>query len=189
MIRQHGLSETWEELARGIERDFSHPAARPAGHDAGAGGAARRPGEGRHSQGHCHQQRTEAGRRVPGAVGPGAAVPFILTAEDMSHGKPNPEIYLTAARRLDVPPERMLVLEDSENGCRAAAAAGAFAVAVPGDHSRRHDFSFAALVIDSLADPRLYAALGLQLLALLSRLWHGRHSRGGTTHAGHASSS
>ena len=49
----------------------------------------------------------------------------------------------------------MLVLEDSENGCRAAAAAGAFAVAVPGDHSRQHDFGSAALVIDGLADPRL----------------------------------
>jgi beta-phosphoglucomutase-like phosphatase (HAD superfamily) len=85
----------------------------------------------------------------------------MLTAEDVSRGKPHPEIYLTAARRLDVPPQRMLVLEDSENGCRAAAAAGAFAVAVPGDHSRQHDFTSAALVVDSLADPRLYAALGL----------------------------
>ena len=86
---------------------------------------------------------------------------FVLTSEDVAQGKPHPEIYLTAARRFGVPPQEMLILEDSQNGCRAAAAAGAFAVAVPGEHSRRHDFSVASLVIDSLADPRLYAALGL----------------------------
>ncbi len=86
---------------------------------------------------------------------------FILTAEDITHGKPNPEIYLLAANRLGVPPSQMLVLEDSQNGCRAAAAAGAFTVAVPGDHSRRQDFSMANLVIDSLADRRLYDLLGM----------------------------
>jgi pseudouridine 5'-phosphatase len=85
---------------------------------------------------------------------------FVLTAEDIVHGKPNPDIYLTAARRLGLPPGEMLVLEDSENGCRAAVAAGAFTVAVPGEHSRQQDFGMASLVIDSLADPRLYAVLG-----------------------------
>ena len=86
---------------------------------------------------------------------------FILTAEDIVHGKPNPEIYLTAARRFGVSPAEMMVLEDSQNGCIAAAAAGAFAVAVPADHSRGHDFSGASLVVDSLADPRVYEALGI----------------------------
>jgi beta-phosphoglucomutase-like phosphatase (HAD superfamily) len=55
----------------------------------------------------------------------------------------------------------MLVLEDSQNGCRAAAASGAFTVAVPGEHSRRQDFSVANLVIESLADRRLYEVLGI----------------------------
>jgi HAD superfamily hydrolase (TIGR01509 family) len=87
---------------------------------------------------------------------------FILTAEDIARGKPHPEIYQTAARRFGAPPQEMLVLEDSQNGCRAAAAAGAFAVAVPGEHSRGQDFSVARLVIDGLGDPRLYAALGLE---------------------------
>jgi HAD superfamily hydrolase (TIGR01509 family) len=90
---------------------------------------------------------------------------FILTAEDITHGKPHPEIYLTAARRFGVPPAEMLVLEDSENGCRAAAAAGAFTVAVPGPHSRAQDFTAASLIITSLADPRLYAALGIPIEA------------------------
>jgi HAD superfamily hydrolase (TIGR01509 family) len=87
---------------------------------------------------------------------------FILAAEDIARGKPHPEIYLTAARRFDVPPAAMTVLEDSQNGCRAAASAGAFTVAVPGQHSRQHDFSMASLVVDSLSDPRLYETLGIR---------------------------
>jgi pseudouridine 5'-phosphatase len=86
---------------------------------------------------------------------------FILAAEDIAQGKPHPEIYLTAARRFGVPPAETLVLEDSRNGCLAAAAAGAYVVAVPGEHSRDHDFGMASLVADSLADPRLYLALGI----------------------------
>ena len=86
---------------------------------------------------------------------------FILTSEDIVLGKPNPEIYRTAAQRFGVAPTEMMVLEDSQNGCRAAASAGAFAVAVPGEHSRTHDFSMASLVADSLADPRIYEVLGI----------------------------
>lgn len=85
---------------------------------------------------------------------------FVLTAEDVKNGKPDPEIYLTAARRLGISPTKIMVLEDSENGCRAAAAAEAFVVAVPGEHSQGHDFDTATLVIDSLADPRILRALG-----------------------------
>ena len=86
---------------------------------------------------------------------------FILAAEDITHGKPHPEIYLTAARRFGIPPAEMMVLEDSQNGCIAAASAGAYTVAVPGEHSREHDFTSASLVVGSLADRRLYQALGI----------------------------
>jgi HAD superfamily hydrolase (TIGR01509 family) len=86
---------------------------------------------------------------------------FVLTAEDVVEGKPNPEIYLTAARRFGISPSEALVLEDSENGCRAAVRAGTIAVAVPGGHSLRHDFTGARLVADSLADRRLYELLQL----------------------------
>ena len=84
---------------------------------------------------------------------------FVLTSADVTHGKPDPEIYQRAARRLAVDPGVMLVLEDSQAGCRAAVAAGAVAVAVPGGHSRRHDFTGARFVADSLADPRIEALL------------------------------
>lgn len=86
---------------------------------------------------------------------------FVLVAEDIAQGKPHPEIYLTAARQLGVAPREMMVLEDSQNGCRAAAAAGAFTVAVPGPHSSAQDFAGASLIVPSLTDPRLYAALGI----------------------------
>lgn len=86
---------------------------------------------------------------------------FILTGEDVADGKPHPEIYLTAARQFGIGADEMMVLEDSANGCRAAVAAGSYAVAVPSEHSRHHDFAGAAFLADSLYDVRIYRALGL----------------------------
>lgn len=86
---------------------------------------------------------------------------FILTSADVEHGKPNPEIYLKAAKQHGVEPRHMLVLEDSHNGCLAAIDSGAHAVAVPGDHSRAHDFTGAQFVADTLRDPRIYGLLGV----------------------------
>jgi HAD superfamily hydrolase (TIGR01509 family) len=86
---------------------------------------------------------------------------FILSAENVTHGKPHPEVYLAAAEHHAISPGEMMVLEDSHNGCRAAIAAGAFAVAVPSTHSRTHDFTGAKLVVASLADERIYKALQL----------------------------
>ena len=87
---------------------------------------------------------------------------FVLTSEDVVRGKPNPDVYLLAAQRLGLPPGEIVVLEDSRNGCLAAAAAGTLVVAVPGEHSRRHDFRVADHVVASLADPKLYDVLGLR---------------------------
>lgn len=78
---------------------------------------------------------------------------FTLTAEDVTHGKPHPEIYQTAAERLEMSPEELVVFEDSETGSKAAAAAGAYVVAVPHDYSRDHNFSHVQHVATSLADP------------------------------------
>lgn len=60
---------------------------------------------------------------------------FVLTSEDVTNGKPAPEVYLKAAKLHRVDPVEMLVLEDSENGNKAAVAAGAYAVAVPNRHT------------------------------------------------------
>ncbi len=87
---------------------------------------------------------------------------FVLTAEDVQHGKPDPEIYQAAARKLGLKAPEVMVLEDSENGCRAAVAAGTFTVAVPGGHSHSHDFSGADFIATSLADDRIYQAFDAQ---------------------------
>ena len=87
--------------------------------------------------------------------------PVRLTAEDVTHGKPNPEIYLKAAQRMGVQPHEMLVLEDSHNGTKAAAAAGAHIISVPHEHSSHHDFSVAKHVATSLIDPVILELIGV----------------------------
>lgn len=77
---------------------------------------------------------------------------FVLTSEDVSKGKPHPEIYLTAASRLGVAPSAMLVLEDSINGSKSGAASGAFTIAVPTEHSVGMDFSHVHIVANRLDD-------------------------------------
>jgi HAD superfamily hydrolase (TIGR01509 family) len=86
-------------------------------------------------------------------------IDFALTAEDVTYGKPHPEIYLRAAEFHRVDPSEMLVLEDSETGTRAAAAAGAYIVSVPSRHTDFGDFSMSRLRISSLMDVRLHALL------------------------------
>ncbi|MBK9746292.1 MAG: HAD family phosphatase [Chloroflexi bacterium] len=54
-----------------------------------------------------------------------------VCGDDVTHGKPAPDIYLEAARRIGIAPEACLALEDSPNGSRAAVAAGMVTIAVP----------------------------------------------------------
>ena len=55
----------------------------------------------------------------------------ITTGDQVPRGKPAPDIYLLAARTIDVPPERCVVLEDSEAGIAGAHAAGMTPLMVP----------------------------------------------------------
>jgi HAD superfamily hydrolase (TIGR01509 family) len=55
----------------------------------------------------------------------------VVCSEDYSRGKPFPDPFLEAARRLNVLPERCLVFEDTETGRTAAHAAGMECVLVP----------------------------------------------------------
>jgi HAD superfamily hydrolase (TIGR01509 family) len=54
-----------------------------------------------------------------------------VSSEEVARGKPAPDVYLEAARRLDVAPTRCAAIEDSENGILAARAAGMRVVALP----------------------------------------------------------
>ncbi len=85
---------------------------------------------------------------------------FVLTCENVSRGKPHPEVYELAARRFDIPASEMVVLEDSPNGLRAAKAAGAKCVVVPHAQTPRDRLHAADLIAASLECARLAAALG-----------------------------
>lgn len=65
-------------------------------------------------------------------------------------GKPHPEIYLRACRRLDLTPSSCIVLEDSANGVRSGRAAGCYVIAVPNEHTSAQDFSQANIVVPNL---------------------------------------
>jgi HAD superfamily hydrolase (TIGR01509 family) len=57
-----------------------------------------------------------------------------VSSDEVARGKPAPDVYLEAARRVSVDPQRCVAVEDSSNGLRAAAAAGMAVIAVPNPH-------------------------------------------------------
>ena len=59
---------------------------------------------------------------------------IIMTGETVTHGKPHPEIFLSAAEKLGVLPAHCVVVEDSPNGIRAGHAANMYTVMVPDLH-------------------------------------------------------
>ncbi|MEU1970761.1 HAD family phosphatase [Microbacterium sp. NPDC019599] len=61
------------------------------------------------------------------------AIRLIVAGEDVAHGKPHPDPYQTAARRLGVDAARCVAIEDSPTGLASAVAAGTIAIAVPHD--------------------------------------------------------
>jgi HAD superfamily hydrolase (TIGR01509 family) len=105
----------------------------------------------------CTSSRREYAERLLAHHGLRGYFAFLLTAEDVTHGKPDPEIYRTAAARFGISPGALLVLEDSPAGVAAATAAGAFAVGIPHEHSPAAGLAAARLVVDRLDDPRLLA--------------------------------
>ncbi|MGF1527759.1 MAG: HAD-IA family hydrolase [Candidatus Competibacterales bacterium] len=76
----------------------------------------------------------------------------VVTGDDpaVARGKPAPDIFLVAAERLGVAPERCLVFEDSPAGARAGLAAAMGVVAVPDPHMDRTVYAEAHQVLDSL---------------------------------------
>ena len=161
MIDWHGLDETIETLAAETSEIFTGLLDERLEPMPGAVALVERLARGGVPRGVATSSGPDFAHDVLGRVGLLDRFAFILTSADVTHGKPYPEIYQTASRRLDVTPERMLVLEDSEAGCRAAVAAGAVAVAVPGGHSRRHDFTGARFIAESLEDRRILSLLGV----------------------------
>ena len=59
---------------------------------------------------------------------------MVVSSEEVPRGKPAPDVYLEAARRLGVEPAQCAAVEDSSNGLRAAHAAGMRVLAFPNAH-------------------------------------------------------
>jgi sugar-phosphatase len=90
----------------------------------------------------------------------------MVNAEDVSRGKPDPEGYLTAARRLGVEPAEALVVEDSPPGIEAGKAAGAATVAVTSTHGAS-ELAAADVVIPSLVELPAVLARDFDAVAVL----------------------
>ena len=77
-----------------------------------------------------------------------------LSSEEVDRGKPAPDVYLEATRRLGLPPARCAAIEDSANGIRSAHTAGLRVCEVPNAHYRpaADVLALADVVVSSLAD-------------------------------------
>ncbi|KAL8107885.1 bifunctional riboflavin kinase/FMN phosphatase-like [Apium graveolens] len=78
----------------------------------------------------------------------------VIGGDEVKAGKPSPEIYLEAAKKLNIDPSKCLVIEDSPTGVMAGKAAGMEVVAVPSLPKQSHLYTSADEVINSLLDLR-----------------------------------
>lgn len=87
----------------------------------------------------------------------------IVTGEEVDNGKPAPDIFLKAARRLNVDPANCLAFEDAASGIQAARAAGMTCVAIVSTHQRQH-LHHANIILDSFENisfPALLQSLNM----------------------------
>ena len=83
----------------------------------------------------------------------------VVARDDVTNVKPDPELFLLAARRLEVVPTGCLVFEDSPNGMRAALTAGMHCVAVPNALTRSLPRPEVDLVLEALGERPLASIL------------------------------
>jgi beta-phosphoglucomutase-like phosphatase (HAD superfamily) len=65
----------------------------------------------------------------------------VTCADEISHSKPHPEIYLKAAESMNIAPGQCLAIEDSPVGLQAALAAGMRCVIIQNDHIKNPDYN------------------------------------------------
>ncbi len=77
-----------------------------------------------------------------------------VSSEEVGAGKPAPDVYLAAARKLGADPGECAAIEDSHNGIRSANAAGMRVIAIPNTHfpPDAESLGLADPVLDSLAE-------------------------------------
>lgn len=76
---------------------------------------------------------------------------LVITQQDVTKHKPDPEAYLVALKKLDVQASEAWVFEDSEAGVQAALGAGCECLAIRHDFNERHQFTGAQAVLRSFA--------------------------------------
>jgi len=76
----------------------------------------------------------------------------VQTAETVTKGKPDPEIYDLTVQKLGFNPGQCIVLEDSHHGALAARRAGCYCIAVPSPYTRDQDFSFVDFIASGLGE-------------------------------------
>lgn len=76
--------------------------------------------------------------------------PVTVARQDYRGAKPQPDAFLIAARKLELPPAQCVVIEDTYKGVMAAVHAGIRCIAVPNEYTLHNDFSRASLVLASL---------------------------------------
>jgi len=81
-------------------------------------------------------------------------VRIAVSSQEVARGKPAPDVYLEAARRLGVDPTHCVAVEDSENGIRSAHAAGMPVVVIPNPHFAPADdaLALAACTLDTIGE-------------------------------------
>jgi HAD superfamily hydrolase (TIGR01509 family) len=87
-------------------------------------------------------------------IGLGEFFDAVVTAEDVSHGKPDPEVFVTAAARIDRPPECCVVFEDAHVGIQAARSGGMRVVGVATTHGLA-ELSAADLAVERLDELKI----------------------------------
>lgn len=75
---------------------------------------------------------------------------IIIGADDITHGKPHPEVFLLAAKKMEIHPSDCLVIEDSTNGVLAAKNAGMKCIGFADVPYNKQDLSKADLIVNSL---------------------------------------
>lgn len=86
------------------------------------------------------------------SLGLADAFAVMVTGDDVERGKPDPAIYLLAARRLGVAADRCVAIEDSPNGVQSARAAGMTVIGVRTEYTAHLRLDGVARTVDSLAD-------------------------------------
>jgi beta-phosphoglucomutase len=76
----------------------------------------------------------------------------VVTGMDVRRGKPDPQVFLLAAERLNISPERCVVIEDARPGIEAAHAAGMAAVGLVSTGRTRNELAAADLVVGTLSE-------------------------------------